>query len=66
MEAVGFLISTTIFVGACIVIANWGRSSGLRWGQIWLTGIVLSPLIAALIVLIYSASVRIKSAFLEK
>jgi len=62
MEAIGFLISAAIFFGVCTAIANWGRSAGLRWGQIWLIGIALSPLVAAVIVLFYSTTVKIKSA----
>lgn len=65
MEFIAFLISVAIFAGLCVAIANWGKAVGLRWGQVWLFGIALSPVIAAVIVLIYSISRKFRLSFLK-
>lgn len=65
MEFIGFLILVAIVTGLCVAVANWGETVGLRWGQVLLFGIALSPVIAAVIVLVYSLSKKIRLSFLK-
>lgn len=64
-ELFGFLFSAGIVIGLTVAVANWGRSVGLRWGQVLLVGIALSPVISALIVFVYSATKKLRLAFLK-
>lgn len=65
MEAIILLISFCVVTGLCVTVANWGETVGLRWGQVLLFGIALSPVIAAVIVLVYSLSKKIRLSFLK-
>jgi hypothetical protein len=53
MDLISFGISLAIMICATVLIANWGKHLGLKWGQIFLVGLALSPFASGLCVALY-------------